>query len=239
MGVPFELYQDSSGGDNWKSHNHLNRHHVVPLTFRGYRLRQGGAEQSGLRATPVVVLTRGTRTLAVAMEHFWQNFPKAVEATADSLTLRLFPRQYADVHELQGGEQKTHEFTVAFGPDAIADEPLAWARRPAEVTPRRSGTVRPASLPYLTPRADDPHSDYLRLVDAAIEGDDTFERKREVIDEYGWRHFGDIYGDHEAVFHKGPGSDPASGLALQQPVRRRGRLCRISSCAAAIPLVVG
>jgi len=26
-----------------------------------------------------------------------------------------------------------------------------------------------------------------------------------VIDEYGWRHFGDIYGDHEAVYDKGPG----------------------------------
>ena len=57
---------------------------------------------------------------------------------------------------------------------------------------------------YLIPKADDPNADYLRLVDAAIEGDDTFEHKREVIDEYGWRHFGEIYGDHEAVFHKGP-----------------------------------
>ena len=42
------------------------------------------------------------------MEYFWQNFPKAIEATPDSLTLRFFPKQYADVHELQGGEQKTH-----------------------------------------------------------------------------------------------------------------------------------
>ncbi len=83
-------------------------------------------------------------------------------------------------------------------------------------------------MPYLTPRADDPHGDYLRLVDAAVEGDDTFERKREVIDEYGWRHFGDIYGDHEAVFHKESGAgaepltshynnqyDPVAGLGYQ------------------------
>ena len=59
-------------------------------------------------------------------------------------------------------------------------------------------------MPYLTPRAADPHPGYLALVDAALEGDDTFERKREVIDEYGWRHFGEIYGDHEAVRHDGP-----------------------------------
>ncbi|HQR41917.1 MAG TPA: hypothetical protein PLX97_04520, partial [Gemmatales bacterium] len=59
-------------------------------------------------------------------------------------------------------------------------------------------------VPYLTPRSADPHKEYLTLVDAALEGPDTFATKREVIDEYGWRHFGDIYGDHEAVFHKSP-----------------------------------
>ena len=199
MGSPLELYQDSSGGDNWQIHNHFNRSHVVPHTFRGYRLRQGGAEQSGLRATPTVALTRGNRTLAIAMEAFWQNFPKAVEATADSLTLRLFPRQSADVHEIQGGEQKTHDFTVAFGPESVTDEPLAWARRPAQAQAAPAWYAAAGVVPYLTPCADDPHAEYLRLVDAAIEGGDTFERKREVIDEYGWRHFGDIYGDHEAV----------------------------------------
>ncbi len=202
--LPMELYQDSSGGENWRSHNHLNRNHVVPHAFRGYRLWQAGVERSGLRAAPVVVLTRANRTLGAAMEYFWQNFPKAVEATADSLTLRLFPRQSADVHEIQGGEQKTHDFVVAFGPDAVADEPLAWVRQPAEVHAPPSWYCDARVVPYLTPRADDPHADYLRLVDAALEGGDTFSHKREVIDEYGWRHFGDIYGDHEAVFHKGP-----------------------------------
>jgi YetA-like protein len=223
-GAVLELYQDSSGGENWRSHNHLNRKRVVPHTFRGYRLRQDGSEQSGFRATPAVVLTRGARALAVTSEYFWQNFPKALEATADSLTLRLFPRQSADFHEIQGGEQKTHEFTAAFGPDPITDEPLSWARQPAEACADPAWYCAAGVMPYLTPRADDPHREYLQLVDAAVEGGDTFERKREVIDEYGWRHFGDIYGDHEAVFHKGPKPlishynnqyDPLAGLGYQ------------------------
>ena len=223
-GASLELYQDSSGGDNWRSHNHLNRKHVVPHTFRGYRLRQDGSEQFGLRATPVLALTRGGRALAMTTEYFWQNFPKAVEATADELTLRLFPRQSADVHEIQGGEQKTQEFTVVFGPDTITDEPLSWARRPAEVRAAPAWYSAAGVVPYLTPRSEDPHPEYLQLVDAAVDGDDTFERKREVIDEYGWRHFGDIYGDHEAVFHKGPEPltshynnqyDPVAGLGYQ------------------------
>jgi hypothetical protein len=201
--VPFELYQDSSGGENWKSSNHLNRHRVVPNSFRGYRLRAGGG-RTGLRATPVVVLARGGRELAVAVEYFWQNFPKAVEAEEGRLVLRLLPRQYADVHELQGGEQKTHRFCVAFGRDAVTEVPLAWCRAPALAHAGPSWYCSTGALPYLVPKAEDPNTAYLQLVDAAIEGDDTFERKREVIDEYGWRHFGDVYGDHEAVFHKGP-----------------------------------
>jgi hypothetical protein len=222
--APLELYQDSSGGENWKSPNHKNRHRDVPNAFRGYRLRADGNERAGLRATPLIALSRGARQIALAMRHFWQNFPKAVTATTDAVTLHLFPRQYADVHEIQGGEQKTHTFHVAFGPDPVTAEPLAWCRSP--LLPRATPDWYCASgaIPYLTPRADDPSAVYLQLVDAAIEGGDTFEHKREVVDEYGWRHFGDIYGDHEAVFHPGPAPlvshynnqyDPLAGFAYQ------------------------
>lgn len=222
--MPLEIYQDSSGGANWDSTNHVNRHHVVPNTFRGYRLRAEGQERRGLRATPLVVLERGDDVLAVTMPYFWQNFPKAVEATADDLVLSLFPRQYADVHEIQGGEQKTHRFFLAFGRDPVTEVPLAWARSPARAAAAPDWYCSTGAIPFLTPRADDRNTDYLRLVDAAIEGDDTFTHKREVVDEYGWRHFGDIYGDHEAVRHAGPKPlvshynnqyDPLAGFAYQ------------------------
>lgn len=212
IGAPYErfdpdleVYQDSSGGENWRSPNHVNREGRVPHAFRGYRVRDGGGvERAGLRATPVVLLERGERTIGVAARHFWQSFPKALEATAGSLTLRLFPRQFADVHELQGGEQKTHELHLAFAPDEVLpEEPLAWCRAPLVARASPGWYCASGAVPYLTPKAQDPHADYLRLVDAAIEGDDTFEKKREVVDEYGWRHFGDVYGDHEAVFHEG------------------------------------
>jgi hypothetical protein len=58
-------------------------------------------------------------------------------------------------------------------------------------------------MPYLTPAAPAAATAYDRLVTQAIEGDDTFRAKRERIDEYGWRNFGDLYADHEAVFHRG------------------------------------
>ena len=42
-----------------------------------------------------------------------------------------------------------------------------------------------------------------RLILTAVEGNNTFFDRREVIDEYGWRNFGDLYADHEAVAWKG------------------------------------
>jgi hypothetical protein len=37
-----------------------------------------------------------------------------------------------------------------------------------------------------------------------VEGPHAFVAKREIIDEYGWRNFGELYADHEAVHHEGP-----------------------------------
>jgi hypothetical protein len=222
--LPVEIYQDSSGGENWKGSNHINRRREIPNTFRGYRLRAGRKERTGLRASPILELTRGSRVVAATIPYFWQDFPKALEADEGTLTLRLFPRQYADAHELQGGEQKTHTFYVAFAPDSVSPQPLDWCRNPLLPHATPAWYCDSGALPYLTPRDQDPHAEYLRLVDAAIEGSDTFEHKREVVDEYGWRHFGDIYGDHEGIGHTAPTAlvshynnqyDPVAGFAYQ------------------------
>jgi hypothetical protein len=139
----------------------------------------------------------------LAIPEFWQNFPKTIAIEQGRLVFGLFPRQSADLHEFQGGEQKTHVCYLAFGPDSVTDQPLDWCRSPAIASCTPEWYSQSQGLPFLTPRKTDKHSGYLQLVDLAIEGNDTFEKKREVIDEYGWRHFGDIYGDHEAVFHQG------------------------------------
>lgn len=201
---PLTLYQDSSGGENWHGRNHLNRQRVVPISFRGYKVRSDGGERLGLRATPCLSLRGHDACISIAMRQCWQSFPKALEATADALVLRLFPHQYGDVHELQGGEQKTHHFSVALARDPTTDIPLHWCRAPLRVRAAPEWYAASGAIPYLTPKSHDPNTAYLNLVDAAIEGTDTFFQKREVIDEYGWRHFGEVYGDHEAVFHTGP-----------------------------------
>lgn len=199
-----EIYQDSSGGEAWQHHTHLNRDRVVPHKFRGYRMTTPDTSVEGPRATPTIILERGNEFVGVTMPYFWENFPKAIEADQHGLSLGLFPSQSEGGHELQGGEQKTHEFFVAFGRDNITEEPLGWCRTPGAAHADPEWYAETGAVPYLTPATTDPHPEYLALAAQAVEGSDTFFAKREVIDEYGWRNFGDVYADHEGVFHTGP-----------------------------------
>jgi hypothetical protein len=204
MELPLELYQDSSGGEHWDSRNHLNRDGRLAVRFPGYRLRAGDEESKGRRAGPVVVLDSEHGTLALTMRHFWQNFPKAVEASRAGLTLGLFPRQHAELHELQGGEQKTHCFALSLGRDPVAEIPLDWCRRPALPILSPQWHAECQSVPHLVPESQDGERAYVDLVRSAIEGEDAFVVKRERVDEYGWRHFGDLWADHEAVNQREP-----------------------------------
>jgi len=207
--TPLEIYQDSSGGENWQSSNHLNRERRVPNTFRGYRVRSGvssagpasGASgPTGLRATPVVSIEGHGARLAAAMPQFWQNFPKAIEVQGTSLAVRLFPGQYGDLHEIQGGEQKTHECFISFGSDPTTSVPLAWARERTVVSVAPAWTLASRAVSFLATF----EGDHAALAGAAVEGPKRFEQKREIVDEYGWRHFGELFGDHEGIRRTGP-----------------------------------
>ena len=195
-----EIYQDSSGGENWDSTNHLNRRGAVPHAFRGYRMTSADGVRTGLRATPIVGAQRGEHAAWVAMPQFWENFPKAAEIDDAGVKLSLFPRQSTDVHELQGGERRTHTFYLAFGPqDGVTEEPLAWVRDRTCAKFQPQWYAHAQAMPHLIPATDDPHEKYKNLVQNVVEGDDSYFAKRERIDQYGWRHFGDVWGDHEAV----------------------------------------
>jgi hypothetical protein len=220
LDTPIAIYQDSSGGDRWDSPNHVNRERRVPNRFRGYRLTTAKLQREGLRATPIVAAADGSRVVAVSVPYFWENFPKSLEVTASSVIVGLFPKQYADVHEIQPGEQKTHECAIAFGPETVTESPLEWTRSRSIATADPQSIYSIAAIPFLAPLEEG----HRTLVDAAVNGASTFLHKREVVDQYGWRHFGEIYGDHEAVRHIGPAPlvshynnqyDPLAGFIYQ------------------------
>jgi hypothetical protein len=204
VSTPFEIYQESSGGDEWNHVNHRGSDGVVPLRWRGYRARSGTSERRGDRATPIVGVRTPSGTLAATLPLFWQNFPKALEGSADALVLRLFPEQSATLHELQGGEQKTHCFYVAFDADDVSTTPLDWCRAPLQVGLPPSWYSDSDAIPYLVTRGECPPDEHDGLIDVAIDPEQGFAARREVIDEFGWRNYGDLYADHEAALMPGP-----------------------------------
>jgi hypothetical protein len=198
----WELYQDSSGGENWQSPNHVNRQGRVPVSFRGYRVRGAAGEQTGLRASPVVALGDGPSGLTVAVPEFWQQFPKALEWDGRTLRVGLFPRQFGDLFELQGGEQKTHTTWLQFeGPPSAVG--LEWAHRPVRAQAAPEWCAASGALPYLAPVSRDPVTPMDRLLHGALDGEGSIPAGRERADEYGWRNYGEIYADHEAAYYKG------------------------------------
>ncbi len=198
--LPFELFQESSGGDHWNGPIHRNRDGRVPLRFRGYRLRAGASERTGDRATPIVVVETDRGEIAVTAPRFWQNFPRAIGVDGRTIEIGLFPSQAPEPHELQGGEQKTHEVLIAFGKDAVSDPPLAWCHDPQFAYPPPQWCCSSGAVPFLIPECDDAKREYLDLVSLALDPARGLDAKNERADEYGWRNFGDLHADHESAF---------------------------------------
>jgi hypothetical protein len=200
------LYQDSSGGANWKSRNHVNRINQVKESFRGYKIFENGESQKeGNRANPVISINNSGSGISLCVKHFWQNSPKSLEIADNVCRVRLFPGHFADLFELQGGEIKSHTVHLnAFGGDKAAAG-LAWTHTPLLPLVSPAWIEQTETLEYFAP--GEPNGGNRSLDDiiaTAIQGENTFFHRREIIDEYGWRNFGDLYADHEAVGHDGP-----------------------------------
>jgi hypothetical protein len=225
-----KLYQDSSGGANWQSVNHIDKDYNVPVTFRGYRIYDGEKQVgSGDRADGWIDVSGKSGGVAVAIREFWQNFPKALEFADGRLRIALWPREYAGVHELLGGEQKTHEMLFVFHPAASPAEKMGSAPNettsggqtpfspPADVVARRMqafhrpmyampdiDSVLASNAFWVTAPLDRRKFAALEeTCDAAVRpgpaGPDTIQTKWEIIDEFDWRHFGDTFADNEAA----------------------------------------
>ena len=198
--VPFEIHQESSGGENWNGPVHRNRDGRVAPRFKGYRFSDARGERAGSRANPIVVVENADGQMAIAVPKFWENFPRSIKVTDALVEIGLFPRQSEDLHELQGGEQKTHVVVLAFAPDRVSDPPLAWVHDPALAYPTPEWCCKTGAVPFLVPASLDRDRAYLDLVQTAFDPSAGFLAKREMADEYGWRDFGDLPADHESAF---------------------------------------
>ena len=218
--IDLKIYQESSGGKNWRGNNHKNRDNLIPMKIKGYQVyNQGKIIDNGIRATPYVHLANDNISCSCTINKFWQNFPKSFDIQNNSLSINIFPEEFPDIFELQGGEKKTHTFYLNFNDDFTA---LDWVEAP--IVPQLSlwTYINSGAFPYIS--ADTTKSKLLDLILSGIEDENNFFVKREIVDEYGWRNFGDLYADHEAVGCKGDQPlvshynnqyDPIMGFATQ------------------------
>ena len=201
---PWALYQDSSGGPQWNSPNHIDAEGKSTVTFRGFRvLGENGAQlAAGERATPAVRLLADPVTITATVEKFWQNFPKALRWSDGVLGVGLFPRESAHGFELQGGEKKRHVVSLDF--DARRESRAAMAlHAPLQVLLESGWVASTQAVGHGACALPAGEGGYARYLDSLLEGPHAVTAKREIIDEYGWRNFGDLYADHEAVRHQG------------------------------------
>lgn len=197
------IEQFSSGGENWLSKVHVDASNEVPHSTRGYTVQHNGKIiNTGMRATPVVQIQCGRGNWLAGIGKFWQNFPTALSWSDQVLTANLFSESDIDTHELQGGEKKWQTIHLELQPaeDVNSDQLANFMAIHSPLVPKLDPRHWDASgvVPDYCASAGDTALD--QLVAGGVEGDNSFFKKRELIDEYGWRNFGDIFADHESLY---------------------------------------
>jgi hypothetical protein len=191
-----EIIQQSSGGDHWNSSNHINGDN------QNYRLVQNGSikfkqsTQSVPRLQPAVRTIINDIPFQITLKEFWQNFPKAFSIDSGKLKLSLFPDQNNELYELQGGESKIHSIFFTFD-----SSDLSWIPSPLIPVFNPSWIKKCMVYPFFAEQPERIDDDYNRYIKIIIEGDSSFFKRRELIDEYGWRNFGELYADHESRYN--------------------------------------
>ena len=194
----FSIVQASSGNENWNSLNHLTRRGRVELPFKGYRvLSNNDVLNEGQQANPVINVNSKDINIGLSLDDFWQNFPSSLSYTAKGLEVGLFPKEVAQEYELQAGEKKTQRFAISLQESQDQADYLQLASLQFST----SYLAQAGVTHYLDNHASE--SALNKIIANGLDGDSNFFAKREQIDEYGWRNFGDIYADHELLEYKG------------------------------------
>ncbi|HYF51038.1 MAG TPA: hypothetical protein VEJ63_16615 [Planctomycetota bacterium] len=198
---PIRIEQESSGGLHWDIRTHIDRHGNIPQRHCGYRILSGAETlRAGFRAEAFLEMKSSGAKLGVGIHDFWQNFPVALDSSG---AIEFFSSTFGKgEHELQGGEAKTWSALISL--------------LPADATPEQSRRMQAACIAPLTALPAVELLERSRAVCPVVRRDDerrpSVERaaiamirdprtnaftQREMIDEYGWRNYGDLWADNE------------------------------------------
>ena len=209
------IHQASSGKAHWQSPVHVNADDEVNLAHKGVKVyRNGELEYEADQCQPFATFKlEDSSDYVLEAKEFWQHFPSAMTATKDSTFVSLLGAKDSEPQELQPGEQLTRTITLSVGPITTF-----------EVTLCKDWVQHTSCLPFTPFNAP---KQLQQLIDKGIKGDNSFFNKRDAIDEFGWRHFGELYADHEKalatdteyfVSHYNNQYDPLCGMLYQWTV---------------------
>ena len=127
-GEHVRLYQESDGTDRWDklgTRRDWTTAYVIPWskikhlglpTFRGYRVRAGERQLGeGNFALGWSAITGGGRAAALAVRHFRENYPSAVEVRRGQMTAHLWPAEWAGhggLHWLDDLQRKRYDLSL-------------------------------------------------------------------------------------------------------------------------------
>ncbi|GLR70922.1 hypothetical protein [Agaribacter marinus] len=224
------LVQHSSGGKHWNSPNHKGADNKVTLSHKGASFFDGASNKIIERANPILLTGSEEQTLSITPRHFWQKFPASIELNAHCCSINYVDIQTPDTIEIQPGETKSHSISLALHATGEATPYSDVAihgkgnKNDKEfqvfIPPSRIDVAK--TLPWFSNAAK--HEKLHSIVELGLSSESNFYEKREALDEFGWRHFGDIYADHEAdtydgdlpfVSHYNNQYDPLYGLLKQ------------------------
>ncbi|MBL4630690.1 MAG: hypothetical protein JKY14_05855, partial [Paraglaciecola sp.] len=187
--------QFSSGGVNWQSPVHVNHNNTLDIKQNGYVLSIDQKQHSGMRCQPVLGLKNN---LVMTLEKFWQNFPKSLSVKDNTVSFGLFPETHY-LHELQGGEKKNLTFWLSLNgsnndlttSDKVNRGSIAW------------DWISQCDLYPFMEKEKALVGQLQSIIDLGISKTLGFIAKREKLDEYGWRNFGELWADHETAGYQG------------------------------------
>lgn len=193
----FSVYQESSAGKYWFSQAHVDKKNEVPLRFSGYEIiANGQTKRISDRASPIIQGNIGGLYAHFSISDFWQNFPIKLAKEGEDILLGLFPSEAPADIELQAGEKKTHDISISFSPEPSKSPNSSLACR---LLPEWIQKTR--VFPYFS--VIDHKTPLQNIIDGGLSTNQGFKAKREQVDEYGWRNFGDTYADHETSGYNG------------------------------------
>ncbi len=164
---------------------------LTQLAESSYALKPAtGETERGLRGDGWINVKSGNGDgVTIAVRHFWQQFPKAIEVSKSGIRLGLYAGEEVRPLDMDQGLAKTHELVFAFENETIqgstvlttaAMDQQLFAMAPVEwyCNSQVFGDLEPFNF--------DLFPDYETLTEAS---GDQFIKKMAT----GWRHWGDVY----------------------------------------------